>query len=175
MRIIGLIIAGSVAAACDGPGKPASNDGAIVVQNEIAGSNGVAMNEQRVPRSMPKPANAETNVHSKPSPCLTQGDDRLRVTPIRAIGTEPFWGARVEGRCVTYSTPENQEGTRVWTRYSEAGDGTSEWVGQLRGKKFEMRVRPEEGCSDGMSDRRYPIAVQLVVDGENREGCAEPL
>jgi len=26
-----------------------------------------------------------------------------------------------------------------------------------------------------MSDRRYPIAVDLLVAGERRQGCAEPL
>ena len=43
------------------------------------------------------------------------------------------------------------------------------------GKKFEMRVRPEAGCSDGMSDKRYPIAVELTVMGEKRKGCADAL
>jgi uncharacterized membrane protein len=104
-----------------------------------------------------------------------QGADRLEVAPIRAVGTEPFWGARVEGRCVTYSTPENQQGVRVWTRYSAEPKGGGTWVGQLEGKKFEMRARPQAGCSDGMSDERYPLAVELAVNGEQRKGCAEPL
>lgn len=108
------------------------------------------------------------------SACLMQGDERLQVKPIRAIGTEPFWSARVEGRCVTYSTPEDQQGVRVWTRYSDApGGGT--WVGQLGGKPFEMRTRAEPGCSDGMSDNVYPVAVELMVNGEKRRGCAEPI
>ena len=102
-----------------------------------------------------------------------QGPDRLQVAAIRAVGTEPFWGALVEGRCVTYSTPENQQGVRIWTRYSEA-NGRRAWVGQLDGNRFEMRVRPEAGCSDGMSDKRYPLAVELTVNGEQRIGCAEP-
>ena len=46
---------------------------------------------------------------------------------------------------------------------------------QLNGKAFEMRTRPEPGCSDGMSDNRYPIAVELLVEGEKRRGCAEEL
>lgn len=109
------------------------------------------------------------------SPCLMQGQQRLEVPPIRATGTEPFWSARVEGRCVTYSTPEDQQGTRVWTRYSAAANGGGAWTGQLAGKPFEMRTRREAGCSDGMSDKSYPIAVELTVGGEQRRGCAEPL
>lgn len=108
------------------------------------------------------------------SPCLMQGQDRLDVKPLRAVGTEPFWGARIEGRCVTYSHPDDQQGTRVWTRYSPGQGGSGTWIGQLGGKPFELRTRSEPGCSDGMSDERYPMAVDLLVGGEYRVGCAEP-
>ncbi|MGZ8345430.1 MAG: hypothetical protein ACXWUO_17785 [Allosphingosinicella sp.] len=108
------------------------------------------------------------------SACLTQGSERLDVAPLRAVGTEPFWGARIEGRCVTYSHPEDQDGTRVWTRYAETPDGGT-WSGALGGKRFELRTRAAPGCSDGMSDRRYPLAVELTVYGERRRGCAEPV
>ncbi|HEX9947611.1 MAG TPA: hypothetical protein VGA98_08730 [Allosphingosinicella sp.] len=107
-------------------------------------------------------------------PCLLQDGKPIRVAPVRAIGTEPFWGARVEGRCVTYSHPEDQKGTRIWTRFAPAPGGGS-WSGTLGGKRFQLRIRPQPGCSDGMSDRRYPLAADLVVGGERRSGCAEPL
>jgi len=106
--------------------------------------------------------------------CLMQSDQRLDVTPLRAVGTEPFWGARIEGRCVTYSHPEDQDGTRVWTRYAPRPDGGI-WSGALGGRRFELRTRARPGCSDGMSDKVYPIAVELLVGGERRTGCAEPL
>jgi uncharacterized membrane protein len=109
------------------------------------------------------------------SPCLVQGAEQLPDEPLRAVGTEPFWGARIEGRCVTYSHPDDQKGTRVWTRYTETGDGRGAWIGQLEGKTFELRTRPQPGCSDGMSETRYPIAVDLLVNGERRQGCAEPV
>ena len=105
------------------------------------------------------------------SACLTQGGKRLRGPRLRAVGTEPFWGARIEGRCVTYSHPDDQDGTRVWTRYTGTGDGGS-WSGALNGRPFILRVRAEPNCSDGMSDQRYPYAVDLVVGGERRLGCA---
>jgi uncharacterized membrane protein len=106
--------------------------------------------------------------------CLIQGSGRLAVKPLRAIGTEPFWGARIEGRCVTYSHPEDQRGTRIWTRYIATPDG-GRWTGALGGRRFELATRTQPGCPDGMSDRRYPIAVTLVVNGERRTGCAEPI
>lgn len=106
--------------------------------------------------------------------CLMQGEERLSVAPIRAIGTEPFWGATIEGRCVTYSHPEDQQGTRVWTRYAANGGGGGTWTGTLEGRPFVLTTRPQPGCSDGMSDNRYPIAVDLTVGGEERRGCAQP-
>jgi uncharacterized membrane protein len=125
------------------------------------------------------PASAPRELAPAPTPaaaaCLTQGTERLRVRPLRAVGTEPFWGARIEGRCVTYSHPEDQKGTRVWTRYTAAPGGGGTWAGALGGRRFELRARAAPGCSDGMSDRRYPLAVELMVGGERRQGCAEPL
>ena len=108
------------------------------------------------------------------SPCLVQDGKAVPANAIRGVGTEPFWGVKVQGRCVTYSHPDDQAGTRVWTKFSgSTTNGT--WTGSLRGNPFVVRTRPQPGCSDGMSDRRYPIAVSLTVGGEQRSGCAEPL
>ena len=107
------------------------------------------------------------------SACLIQDGEPLRITPVKAIGTEPFWGARVEGRCVTYSTPEDQDGTRIWTRFNPGPDG-GVWVGSLDGKPFKLVTRLRQGCSDGMSDRSYPLDAMLTVRGEERSGCAAP-
>lgn len=117
---------------------------------------------------VPPPATAASAV----SPCLEQDGRTLTVEPLRAVGTEPFWGAAIEGRCVTYSHPDDQNGTRVWTRFTADGQrGT--WTGTLEGRPFVLRTTPQPGCSDGMSDRRYPIAVALTVGGEERQGCAD--
>lgn len=105
--------------------------------------------------------------------CLIQDGERLRNPPLRTVGTEPFWGARIEGRCVTYSHPEDQDGTRVWTRYKPGPNGGGTWSGALGDRRFELTVRSQAGCSDGMSDRLYPYAADLIVHGERRRGCAE--
>ncbi len=124
--------------------------------------------------------NASTPVPPKPTAsagaCSTQDGERLTMTPLRAIGAEPFWGARIEGRCVIYSTPEDQAGTRIWTKFNPGPDGGI-WSGALGGRQFELRTRPAPppGCSDGMSDNRYPHSVTLRVRGETRTGCAKPL
>jgi uncharacterized membrane protein len=117
---------------------------------------------------------AKTRPGPKASACLVQDGTPIPANRFRAVGTEPFWGARIEGRCVTYSHPDDQAGTRVWTRWS-GKEGVGVWKGSLGGKPFVLRIRAEPGCSDGMSDERYPLAVSLTVGGEERQGCAVPI
>lgn len=107
------------------------------------------------------------------SACLIQDGDRLSVAPLRGVGTEPFWAVQIEGRCVTYSHPGDQRGTRVWTRYTASATGGT-WSGAFDGRRFMLRTWARLGCSDGMSDRQYPFAVDLTVGGEQRSGCAVP-
>lgn len=96
------------------------------------------------------------------SACLMQAAERLPATRLGALGTEPFWAARIEGRCITYTHPEDRAGTRIWTRYNSGADGDS-WSGALSGHPFELRTRTQPDCSNGMSDKRYPLAVELRV------------
>ena len=107
-------------------------------------------------------------------PCLMQGEEQLDPAPLRAVGTEPFWGAQIMGRCVTYSHLDDTKGTRIWTRYAETPAGPV-WSGALDGRPFELRIRAAPECSDGMSDKLYPMSVELIVGGERRQGCAEPV
>ena len=89
---------------------------------------------------------------------------------LRFTGTEPFWGGEVDGKTLTYSTPEDQDGTAIAVERF-AGRGGIAFSGVLDGADFELTVTPLE-CSDGMSDRTYPFTVTLEVRGEQRQGCA---
>ena len=118
-------------------------------------------------------SNATVQSSGPMHPCMTQ-DGKPVTQKLKALGTEPFWAAEVDGRCVTYKTPEDQRGTRVWTHIEEKPHGT-DWIGALNGRQFQLSVKPGAGCSDGMSDRTYPMDVVLRVLGETRRGCAAPL
>lgn len=175
MRSFGPIVALLLLTSC---GSQGAENGSGPNADPVANGLGEAANS--AVDAEPNPA-AEANTSAGEvasvalGPCLTQGTEQLEARPLRAVGTEPFWSARIEGRCVTYSTPEDQQGVRVWTRYSAGPNGAGSWIGQLDGKPFELKTRPESACSDGMSDKGYPIAVELMVKGEQRQGCAEPL
>lgn len=88
---------------------------------------------------------------------------------IRFTGTEPFWGGRVEGSALTYTTPDNIDGTAI-TVERFAGNHGLGLSGKLDEAAFDMTVTPGK-CSDGMSDRIYPMTVTLSIGGDIREGC----
>lgn len=89
-----------------------------------------------------------------------------------ALGTEPFWNAKVSPGTIVYSTPENQAGE--WIAVAPTADGAVRvFTGTRGGYPFVLRLS-QQTCSDGMSDRSYRFAAELKVGGENRQGCAEP-
>jgi len=156
--------------ACNAPDAPVQTSNEAAQQPEEPS----ALDPTDKPAAEANAPVAQPTADDKVSPCLIQDGKPIPANRLKAIGTEPFWGARIEGRCVTYSTPEDQDGTRVWTQFTGTTEGGT-WTGFLGDQRFVLRTRPEQGCSDGMSDNRYPIAVSLTVCGEERTGCAEPL
>ena len=93
--------------------------------------------------------------------------------PVRAVGTEPFWGVSIDTEAVVYSGVDQAE-------RRGANDGvvvqgtTATWsVQPAQGQPFTVTLMATE-CSDGMSDRLYPLTA-LVEMGETRlNGCAAP-
>ncbi|WP_236781574.1 COG3650 family protein [Aurantiacibacter gangjinensis] len=89
---------------------------------------------------------------------------------LRFGGNEPFWGGQVVGSELTYTTPENIDGTTIIvTRF--AGRGGLGFNGTLEGRSFDLAITPGE-CSDTMSDRTYPFVATLQLGNEQRNGCA---
>jgi len=171
MRLISTAACAALLSACTQSSDPL---------NDAAPANDVQLANEVASPDLPElPANdaadpvANEAAAGNGSACLMQDGERLKITPVKALGTEPFWGARIEGRCVTYSTPEDQDGTRIWARFNPGPDG-GVWVGTFQGKPFKLITRLRPGCSDGMSDRVYPQEVMLTVGGEDRRGCAAP-
>jgi uncharacterized membrane protein len=108
------------------------------------------------------------------SACDIQDGRRLPRVRFQAVGTEPFWAAKVEGRCVTYTTPDNQKGTRIWTRLKR-GSNSFTWAGTLHGRSFGLSLMRASvrGCSDGMSDTSYDWVATTRVKGKQERGCAD--
>jgi uncharacterized membrane protein len=162
--------------------EPPSNNSAESGTAETASHTSQNLSQSSAaPKTEPKPPAPAAQPDAAPAAvkaanggaCFTDDGKAVPSIALRAVGTEPFWGAKIEGRCVTYSHPEDQAGTRIWTHFSGTGSA-GEWRGAYEGKPFVLRTSRMAGCSDGMSDRRYPLAVTLSVAGEDRRGCAEP-
>jgi uncharacterized membrane protein len=89
----------------------------------------------------------------------------------RAFGTEPFWNVQVEGKTLTYTTPEDQAG-QVMQGERRAIAGGVEINGSHDGKPFLLTIAKGE-CSDGMSDNVYELAAEFRYDDMDYKGCAE--
>lgn len=88
---------------------------------------------------------------------------------IRLLGTEPFWGAEIAQGTLTYTTPESGAGIAIpVTRF--AGNGGLGFSGMVDGAPLQLAVTPGE-CSDGMSDRKYPLAATLAIGDRMLLGC----
>jgi len=88
---------------------------------------------------------------------------------IHLLGTEPFWSMQIEHGMLTYTTPENMDGSNAAvTRF--AGNGGLGFSGTLDGKLLQIAVTPGD-CSDAMSDRTYPFVATVTLGDEMLTGC----
>ncbi|AKH44060.1 putative membrane protein [Altererythrobacter atlanticus] len=111
-------------------------------------------------------ANGAPGDQSDTQPFSGIGEDEV----VYFTGTEPFWNGEVSDGRLTYSTPEDMEGTVIRVDRFAGRNGVS-FTGRLADQDFVLAVTPGE-CSDGMSDRTYPYVATLMVRGEDRAGCA---
>ena len=89
---------------------------------------------------------------------------------VHFTGTEPFWGGEIAGGTATYSTPENIDGVQFPVERFAGNNGIS-FNGTMGDTRFDLMVTPGE-CSDGMSDRTYPLTALVKVGEESLMGCA---
>ena len=88
----------------------------------------------------------------------------------RAIGTEPFWGVRVEAGNLVFTTPEDQQG-RVLPATQGSADGATVFSGNDAGQAYTLTLTPGE-CSDGMSDRKFSHKAEFALGDDRYSGCA---
>lgn len=95
-------------------------------------------------------------------------------SPVRLIGTEPFWGVDIDQNGLKFTgvdrvdrqappvAPTVQGDRAVWN--ARVGDGAALVV--------SLTVK---ACSDGMSDRVYPLEAEVRLGEETLRGCADNL
>ena len=91
--------------------------------------------------------------------------------PLHALGTEPFWSADLRDGHLTITRPDYPALSGAAKRVTPAGDRAAWEAKAAGGETIRMRIAPGD-CSDGMSDRHYPLEAEIELDGEHLKGCA---
>jgi uncharacterized membrane protein len=93
--------------------------------------------------------------------------------PVRALGTEPFWAVEITPDALVYSgvdRPEQRAPNPGPVMQGAIATFTTETA---EGHELIVTLMATE-CSDGMSDRTYPLVARVEVGEETLSGCAAP-
>lgn len=88
--------------------------------------------------------------------------------PMRILGTEPFWAITTDDNDVLLERPD-----ATARHFTPTGFHISGNQAELRSTTLSIVLTPGP-CSDGMSDRRYPLNAEVRVDDAVLKGCAVP-
>lgn len=105
-----------------------------------------------------------------PAPAPVLGGVQLDQ-PIRALGTEPFWGVEITPGGLTYSGVDRPEQTAPNPGPVVQGTVATYTATTTAGTALTVTLMATE-CSDGMSDRTYPLTARVDIGGEALNGCA---
>lgn len=104
----------------------------------------------------------------EPAPTLA-GVDLTR--PVRALGAEPFWGVDLTGTEIVYSGADRPEQRAPQPRAAIQGTTAIFEAVTAAGSPISVMLAATE-CSDGMSDRTYPLSAIVRIGDETLTGCA---
>ena len=116
------------------------------------------------PAEEPAPPSAP----AEPAPVLA-GVDLSK--PVRALGTEPFWSVELTGTEMVYTTPEPLEQRAPQPRAVVQGTTAVFEAKTAAGTALSVTLVATE-CSDGMSDRTYPLTAMVKIGETSLNGCA---
>lgn len=92
--------------------------------------------------------------------------------PLRVLGTEPFWGVDIQTDALVLTGVDIPQ-QRFETDGPEVMGTTAVWRGaDGQGRALSVTLIATE-CSDGMSDRLYPLTARVVTPDRELAGCAD--
>ena len=89
------------------------------------------------------------------------------ASPSRALGTEPFWSVAITPQELVYSGVDRPE-----ERFANPGARIDGDTAVITAEGLTVTLKAAT-CSDGMSDRTYPLEAEVKVGAEVLKGCAE--
>ena len=94
--------------------------------------------------------------------------------PLRAIGTEPFWGVDITPQSLVYTAVDHPGLTVANPGPTVQGTTAVYAAGGTGGQTLVVTLIATE-CSDGMSDRVYPLTARVELGSTKLNGCAAPV
>jgi uncharacterized membrane protein len=91
--------------------------------------------------------------------------------PVRALGTEPFWSVEITPDAIVY-TRMDQPTQRAPNRGANVQGTMATYVTSTDLKAALNVVLIATECSDGMSDRTYPLTARVEIGDDTLSGCA---
>ncbi|MCS3741309.1 MULTISPECIES: COG3650 family protein [unclassified Rhizobium] len=89
---------------------------------------------------------------------------------LNALGTEPFWAIKIRADGITISRPGVEDIKSANSGPAIEKDSAT-WT--IAGGPAPLRLTLTKGaCSDGMSDRHYPLNAVLAFGDKTMYGCA---
>ncbi len=88
--------------------------------------------------------------------------------PLRILGTEPFWAITTDDSDVLLERPDAAP-----RHFTPSGFHITGNQAELRSTTLSIVLTPGP-CSDGMSDRQYPLTAEVRLDDKVLKGCAMP-
>ena len=92
--------------------------------------------------------------------------------PLSVLGNEPFWSIRIADGVASYSDPEMLEGPSAPLGQPQFMGNTAVWKANLSDQTPLIITLTGTDCSDGMSDRTYPLAAKVEMGQRVLSGCA---
>jgi uncharacterized membrane protein len=90
--------------------------------------------------------------------------------PLRALGTEPFWAVELRQDALVYSGVDRPEQRAPRPRRAISADEAVFSGITDAGAALTVTLTPL-ACSDGMSDRVYPLTARVQIGPERLSGC----
>lgn len=116
-----------------------------------------------------QPSGGEAPSPAKTTPRTLAGVDLDQ--PVRVLGTEPFWAVEITPQGLTYSGVDRPE-QKAANPGPVLQGALASWTARTEAGTPLVVTLTATDCSDGMSDRTYPLAARVEIGGETLTGCA---
>ncbi|WP_293675994.1 hypothetical protein [uncultured Phenylobacterium sp.] len=92
--------------------------------------------------------------------------------PMTARGNEPFWALTIDGTHLKLSRPDHPD-LPAEAPGAVITPGQASWTAKAAdGQDIKLTLYVSD-CSDGMSDRQYPMTAEVALLNETLRGCAD--